>query len=170
MDVIDTPLNGLRTADILFEAHNVYFERVLESMTLLPFESKSIDYVVFNASYHHSPDDRKTLEECFRILRPGGRVLLLQEFSSLARRIRLGDVEDQSVEAGSSHHDVDFSDVRRHARSLGFGVKVSPSENLRGRLQRRLGRAAGSLCFAVLEHCEFLLRPLSLSCVTLEKA
>lgn len=168
MDVIDTPFNGLGTADIQFDAHHVYFERVLESMTVFPFESESIDFIIFNASYHHTSDEHQTLEECYRVIKPGGTILMLQEFTSLARRLRPG-YEEVGSEQGSSHHDISFSVMRSHARRLGLTVQISPSEHLRQRAFRRLGGFISNWCISLLVRHEWLLRPLSLACVSLHK-
>jgi len=169
IDVVETPFNGLRTSDILFEAHGVYFDRVLESMTRLAFAPGSIDHIVFNASYHHTPDERRTLEECHRVLKPGGRILMLQEFSSLANRLRVKGGPIGSVEHGSSHHEINFSTFKRDARSIGFSVSVAPSELLRRRLSATFGNALGGLCASVLARHEWLLESVTLACVFLTK-
>lgn len=42
----------------------------------LPFTSNSFDLVISSGVIHHTPDPFKSLEECLRILKPGGRLYL----------------------------------------------------------------------------------------------
>jgi SAM-dependent methyltransferase len=43
----------------------------------LPFASASFDYVTSQFSYPHVPDKRRLVQEIFRVMRPGGRFVLL---------------------------------------------------------------------------------------------
>src|SRR4051794_5815684 len=61
LDVNEAEFYGLKTGDILFAAYEVYFDRILESMTHLPFAAESLDCITFNASFHHTPDHVETL-------------------------------------------------------------------------------------------------------------
>ena len=88
LDVNEANFYGLKTSDILFRTSYVYFERILESMTNLPFQNASLDAITFNASFHHTPDMDKTLRECYRVLKPGGMIAMVnEEFASLRHRI-----------------------------------------------------------------------------------
>lgn len=42
----------------------------------LPFENESFDFILCNHVLEHIPDDKKAMEELFRILRPGGTAIL----------------------------------------------------------------------------------------------
>jgi SAM-dependent methyltransferase len=44
----------------------------------LPLERASADAVVYNASLHYSTDYARTLREALRVLRPGGRIVVLE--------------------------------------------------------------------------------------------
>jgi methylase of polypeptide subunit release factors len=51
----------------------------------LPFRSEQVDLVVFNGSFHHSPDYETTIGEARRVLRPGGLLVVLDTpFYSMA--------------------------------------------------------------------------------------
>lgn len=43
----------------------------------LPFASAMMDAIVCTHSFHHYPDQHAVLREMYRVLRPGGRVLIL---------------------------------------------------------------------------------------------
>lgn len=43
----------------------------------LPFNDEFFDYVTCASSFHHHPDQKKSLSEMVRVLKPGGTVLIL---------------------------------------------------------------------------------------------
>lgn len=82
-----------------------FFERVWGEFAPAPFQSGKLDLVVCNASLHYAPDLRRALSEISRILRPGGRCIVMN--SPVYR-----DPES------ASRAEADF---RSHLRSLGGG-------------------------------------------------
>ncbi len=54
------------------------FARYQAEMDALPFADGSADLVVFNASLHYSTDYERTLREALRVLRPEGRVVVME--------------------------------------------------------------------------------------------
>ncbi len=147
LDVNDHAFCGLGAADIQMRAHGVRFDRVLESMTRLPFANGTFDQVVFNASLHHTPDLAVTLRECRRVLRAGGLVALAnEEFSSLRQWIQ----PQPSAEAGS-HHDIDAWAFHRAVRKAGFRISYHVVTHVRRALERRLGGTVSSVATALLE-------------------
>ena len=46
----------------------------------LPFPENSFDMITCSNSFHHYPHQDKVLQEMFRVLRPGGRVVILDGF------------------------------------------------------------------------------------------
>lgn len=56
----------------------------------LPFAEESFDTVVTTLSLCTIPDDRQAIAEAFRVLRPGGRFLLMEHVRSPSLLVRLG--------------------------------------------------------------------------------
>lgn len=54
------------------------FERYQAEMDDLPFLDATADVVIYNAALHYSTDYRHTLGEALRVLRPGGRIVVLE--------------------------------------------------------------------------------------------
>jgi SAM-dependent methyltransferase/uncharacterized protein YbaR (Trm112 family) len=81
LDISTAELQGLHTADYFIEDGHVFFERILGTMTDIPLATGSLDYVYCCEVLHHNDPKglRQTLEECYRVLRPGGRLLVVNE-------------------------------------------------------------------------------------------
>ena len=81
LDIATAEMQGLYTADYFIEDGTSYFERVLGSMYDMPIASGTLDYVYCCEVLHHNDSDslRRTYEECFRVLKPGGKLLVINE-------------------------------------------------------------------------------------------
>jgi SAM-dependent methyltransferase/uncharacterized protein YbaR (Trm112 family) len=140
LDVSGSPYYGLRAAEIQFRAHGVYFERVLESMTHLPFRDEVFDFITCNASLHHTPDLDRTLREFSRVLKPGGAVGVVNEvFTSL--RHRFFPSADHGAEPGS-HHDIRYRDLKSVAGRWELRLRYRLAEHVEQRIRRRSVLAA----------------------------
>ena len=73
VDIFADPRDGLLAARHYPEP----FPVVEADFDQLPFTNGSFDLVVFNASFHYSPDYARTLDGVRCCLRPGGRVVIL---------------------------------------------------------------------------------------------
>ncbi len=87
LDISTAELQGLYTADYFLQQGRVFFERVLGSMDSIPLASSSVDYVYCCEVLHHNDPEglRRTFREIFRVLRPGGRLLMVNETLKTAR-------------------------------------------------------------------------------------
>lgn len=56
------------------------------SILAAPFPDKSFDYIVAIGCLHHTGDLRKAILECWRLLRPGGRLIFMVYYSYSYRR------------------------------------------------------------------------------------
>ncbi len=81
LDIATAELQGLHTAEYFIDDGDVFFERVLGSMDAIPLVSSSLDYVYCCEVLHHNDlaSLRRTFQEIFRVLRPGGRLLMVNE-------------------------------------------------------------------------------------------
>lgn len=166
LDVNEANFYGLKTSDILFEHHGVYFERILESMNNLPFQNESIDFITFNASFHHTPDHHQTLLECNRVLKPGGVIAMVnEEFVSLRHRIfPPGEASDTG-----SHHAIAYSDFENAVRQNGFDLQYFVAEHVRQKLKTKLPGVVADTTIALAEHFPPLLKQLNSALVLLRK-
>jgi len=74
VDLTDDASDGLGAARHFLHR----FERYQAEMDDLPFADATADVVMFNAALHYSTDYGRTLGEALRVLRPGGRIVVLE--------------------------------------------------------------------------------------------
>lgn len=70
--------NYLEIAD-LYIRDNLFFERFYADMDVLPFKDGTFDIIFAAAAIHHSSDLEKTFKEFKRVLKPGGRLIMINE-------------------------------------------------------------------------------------------
>lgn len=166
LDVNEANYYGLKTSDILFEAHNVFFERILESMTNLPLKNGVLDAITFNASFHHTPDMTKTLAECHRVLKPGGVIAMVnEEFASVRQRVFNNGSETDT----GSHHTVHYSEFEKEIREAGFKAKFYVAHHIKNKLETRYSPALADVAVNTLEKFPFLLKQLNSALILLTK-
>jgi len=129
LDIATVELQGLHTAEWFLEAGDVYFERVLATMHATGLASGSLDHVFCAQVLHHNAPEElaAVLRELHRVLKPGGRLLVLSE--------PLRFVNDRKREHGAEvaefagHEHVYFAwQYRRALRRAGFAVTVIPPQ------------------------------------------
>ena len=76
---IDAAPNMIDTARRLTDDDRLIF--VLSVAEHLPYPDASIDLVVSSTSFDHWSDQLRGLAECARVLRPGGHLVLVDQFS-----------------------------------------------------------------------------------------
>ena len=166
LDVNEANFYGLKTSDILFETHGVYFERILESMTHLPFRDETIDHITFNAAFHHTPDAQKTLDECFRVLKPNGKAAMVnEEFVSLRQKFfPAGEVTDFG-----SHHEIPYREFEEMVKQTGFKLRYHVAHHVGKSLEQKLSSGLGKLAAKVFETIPIALQQLNSALVILTK-
>jgi ubiquinone/menaquinone biosynthesis C-methylase UbiE len=88
----------------------------------LEFADESFDTVVITLSLCTIPDDRRALEEAHRVLRPAGRLLLLEHVRSPLRPVRTGQrlLEPLTVRFETDHL---LRDPVDHLSEAGFEIE-----------------------------------------------
>jgi len=85
----------------------------------LPFDAGAFDVVTCANSFHHYPDQEGVVRELYRVLRPGGRLLLLDGWSDHFLGRIIYDVVITHVEGGTVRHR-DASAMHAMFRRVGF--------------------------------------------------
>jgi SAM-dependent methyltransferase len=126
LDIATAELQGLYTADYFIEDGHVFFERILGSMDAMPLASGSIDYVYCCQVLHHNDAAglRRTFAEIFRVLRPGGRLLMVNETLKTMRDPH--GVHDEGVEQYEGNEHAHWAlRYRWEATRAGFQTEVA---------------------------------------------
>jgi SAM-dependent methyltransferase len=123
LDIALAEMQGLRTADYFLESGEVYFERLLSVMYEPALASDSLDYVFCCEVLHHNDaaNLRRTLRECHRVLRPGGRLFIVNEPMRFALRPKLDHAEEVAQFEGNEHVYF-FHQYVRAVRAAGFEI------------------------------------------------
>jgi SAM-dependent methyltransferase len=86
-----------------------------------PFEDGTFDIVFFFASFHHTQEPQRALDECSRVLRPGGRLYLLFEPSCPAYLQPLYDFHVRRDEVKERYYSV--GEYKRMLLAAGFSSR-----------------------------------------------
>jgi len=96
----------------------------------LPFRAESFDTVATASSLHFWTDPRAALRGAARVLRPGGRILLV-DWARDALPVRVLDLALRAATRGRSHHRVyTVREVRALLEDAGFGVRTAERERI----------------------------------------
>jgi SAM-dependent methyltransferase len=125
LDINANEMQGLRTADLWFEAKNIYFERVLGVMFELPFADDVFDYVWCCEVLHHNHRSNlnRTMRELLRVLKPGGQVIVVNETIRSLRDPKWRPGHEVAQYDGHEHAFLPRTYVRA-ARRAGFEVRL----------------------------------------------
>jgi ArsR family transcriptional regulator len=94
-----------------------------------PIESESVDVVLFSQALHHAARPQRAVESAYRILKPGGRILILdlashtyEQAKELYAHVWLGfsGVELHAMLEKSGFHDLEVSIVAREQQAPNF--------------------------------------------------
>lgn len=127
LDIATAEMQGLHTADWWMDDRDVFFERVLGSMTAIPLADESVDVVFCCEVLHHNDEGElpRALAEAHRVLRPGGRLLVINE-TLRTLRDRVGNhAADTGADRFDGYEHAYYAwDYLGHAHDAGFDVEV----------------------------------------------
>lgn len=83
LDIAVGPVNMFRHR---LKQNNIPGEAFQDSILTAPFEDETFDWVFAIGCYHHTGDLRKALDETFRILKPGGKAVIMVYYAYSFRR------------------------------------------------------------------------------------
>ncbi|MBN2072979.1 MAG: methyltransferase domain-containing protein [Actinobacteria bacterium] len=122
IDILLTKYVGLLTGDVFIKNKNIYFERIAGDMNTLPFRDRVFDIVFITATLHHSLDLHATLKEVSRVLRPGGKMVLINEpVVGMFKKTTLDCVE---VKAGINEHVHKLWNYLRNIKKAGLEYRI----------------------------------------------
>jgi len=118
---VDVSVNALRLGETIIAGdplrHALDIRFLAYDGVRLPVADGSIDRIVCFDCFHHVPDQRATLAEFHRILRPGGFI----GFSEPGPRHSLNEQSQFEMRSyGVIENDIDVSEIWRQASEIGF--------------------------------------------------
>ncbi len=132
--------NYLKVAGLFVK--KAYFDRLFSDMHNIPFVDNTFDIVFGAAVLHHSKDLRKVFGEIRRVLKPGGRLVLINE-TSRGMLERIHPVYKEMEEKGYGDTAYTLLEWRKGARDGGFKkVKIIFSSLAADYVTRRTNRGA----------------------------
>jgi SAM-dependent methyltransferase len=114
----------LLTSDIYIQNEKTYFERILGDMNDMPFRQGVFDIVFVAASLHHSSRIHKTIRLIKHVLKPGGKLIVVNEpvVSIFSNR----EVKCPEVEHGVNEHVLWLWEYLLALRFAGFRYRLYP--------------------------------------------
>jgi len=124
IDILLTKYVGLLTGDVYIQNDKIFFERICGDMNQLPFQDGKFDIVFMAAALHHSSVIGAAIQEVSRVLKPGGRLVLVNEpVIDLFASKKLDCTE---VSCGINEHVYRLLDYLSALARNGFGFRVIP--------------------------------------------
>lgn len=123
IDILMPKYVGLLTGDIYIQNEGIYFERIRGDMNNLPFRDKVFDIVFITATLHHSSEIFTTLKGVNRVLKSGGRLILINEPVGGLKHIKLDCAE---IKAGINEHIYRLWSYTKNLKKTGFTYKIYP--------------------------------------------
>ncbi|MCK9467364.1 MAG: class I SAM-dependent methyltransferase [Candidatus Absconditabacterales bacterium] len=98
-------------------------------LTNIPLETESIDYIICSEVLEHIPDYQKACNECYRVLKKGGKMILsMPNGSSLFYKIakirnqNKIDMNNHKDWESARHWHFSFKDIERIVKNSGFKI------------------------------------------------
>ncbi len=129
--------NGVVTADIEPLFYKIIDGKIKnEDATRLSFADDNFDVIIGNHILEHIPDDKKAIQEMYRVLKPGGIAILQVPYSTKILNTletpEINDPEKQSALYGQKDHVriYQLQDYINRLQRAGFKVEVIDYSNM----------------------------------------
>ncbi|MDP2921153.1 MAG: class I SAM-dependent methyltransferase [Candidatus Omnitrophota bacterium] len=109
--------NYLKVSELFIKSS--YFDRVFSDMHDMPFTDNAFDIVFGSAVFHHTADLARLFREARRVLKPGGRLVLINE-SARGVFEKVHPVFEEMSKRGFSDTSYTIDDWKRGAAAGGF--------------------------------------------------
>ncbi|MCX6792624.1 MAG: methyltransferase domain-containing protein [Candidatus Falkowbacteria bacterium] len=166
MDMYYEKPNGLEAAEENMKTNNVFLERVVADMIDLPFINEAFDMVIICAALHHSSNLATTLNEIQRVLKDGGKLLLLNEPSNGMFGTNERAIIDNDMVEGFNEERYSILTWLRYVRQAGFQAKAYLPDNMSSVLSSRNHNFLAALWRSSFEKIKFIKSFLSLPILT----
>lgn len=124
LDILMTRYVGLLTSDVYFEKEGVYFERICSDMNQIPIRDSVFDVVFLAATLHHSSNILTTLKQIHAVLKPGGRLILINE--PVTGLFASKHLDCPEVEHGINEHAYRYLEYIYALKRLKFTFQIYP--------------------------------------------
>lgn len=138
LDIMREKYVGLEASD-LYLNNKVFFERIIGDMNELPFNDESFDVVFSTATLHHSSNLMETFKEIRRVLKPNGRIVLVNE--PVRGILESKEFKHELVDLGVNEHKYSLFEWINALKENGFKVKVFFPKNVEEMM--RTGKVKG---------------------------
>ena len=154
LDVVRDKYIGLASAEA-YLSPTLFFERVLADMECLPFSDRCFDLVFSTATMHHAPDVEAVCAEASRVLKPGGRLVAINDtvagwFDSAQ------DLEER--ELGINEHAYPITRYQRAMTKAGLSPKLYLPATWRKQLESGRHGMRHPLKIAAFRFCSMVWR------------
>lgn len=97
-------------------------ERVVGSILEIPFPDNSFDYVVSSEVIEHTPDPKKAIQELYRVLKPGGVMVLTTPNKFWYFSLRIANALNLRPYQGLENW-TGWREMKRHVQGTGFTIE-----------------------------------------------
>lgn len=109
----------------LISKRNTHVPFIIGDAENMQFKNNSFNYITFYNSFHHMDNTKKVIEECYRILKPGGKVIFLEPgIDHTESHI----TQTATTRFNTEEHGINPFKLKKQCRSTGFSKSYIKSD------------------------------------------